>query len=153
MSHLRWVLRYVAWPLTVLILAWVFYAPLKVALEGVTEVNAGPFRAKLEKAVKHQGIAFKTSELATLTMDQLQMFLILGGEKGQELSVEFRHGATDKLLRDLEALDKLGLIKIDRKKSTTEKSMGYDTTPDGRKVHKLIMDQLYEELVQRPNRA
>ena len=100
----RLVLKHALWPLTVLILAWWFSAPLKTSLEGLSEINAGPFRAKLERAAKNQGLQFQTSELAALTMDQLQMFLIVGGEKGQELSVQFKHGATDNLRRDFDAL-------------------------------------------------
>ena len=148
-------LKHALWPITVLILAWLFYMPLKTSLEGLSEVNAGPFRAKLEKAAKNQQLHFQTSELATLTLDQLQSFLIIGGEKGQELSVEFRHGSTDKLQRDFEALDRLELVKITAKKEQPGKSPNvfYDTTEKGRKVHKLIMDQLYEELVLRPNRS
>jgi hypothetical protein len=147
-------LRRALWPITVLILVWSFYAPLKASLEGLSEINAGPFQAKLERAARNQGLHFQTSELATLTMDQLQTFLIAGGEKGQELTVEFRHGSTDKLKRDFDRLHQLGLVRVTDTKERTGKppNVFYDTTEKGRKIHKLIMDQLYEELVLLPNR-
>jgi hypothetical protein len=62
-------------------------------------------------------------------------------------TVEFRHGSTDKLKQDIERLNQLGLVRIIDKKEQTGKTPNvfYETTEQGRKMHKLIMDQLYEE--------
>ena len=50
--------------------------------------------------------------------------------------------------RDFETLGSLGLLEV-RGRADTSSEVVFNTTPKGRRVHKLIMDQLYQALVLR----
>ena len=144
------ILKYLSLPVCILLAALLFRRPLIAAFEALSEIKAGGFTLSIDRAAKRQALDFSTDELSSLTMDELHMFLIMGGEQGDEIDIVHKQGSHQRRKREFEHLAALGLLSIRKYEDAGPEGMPrceFETLEKGRRVHKLLMDQLYQELV------
>jgi hypothetical protein len=131
-----------------------FYPQIRDALKGVSKVGYGSFVVELQTVANLRGIPETANDLRGLSSDELQFFLVVGGESGNQ--TKYSSGLPqERQARIIDELSKRGLLQMikmvdtsdpDYPKGFTGKATMYQTTDKGRKVHRAIMDVIYQQL-------
>lgn len=131
------------WPLGVmtLLVVLVWRGELSKVLSSIQSLKFGSFSIATREGAKNFNVLNEYESLSDLTMPQLHLFLVVGGESGDAAiyqsplpSGEFRSG--------FKKLSSLGLIEY-----KDGENVNYSNTEKGKKLHKVIMDNLYASLV------
>ncbi len=129
------------WPLVLTALLFWLFCNYKNIISTLGELNfkKGDFSLSIKtKASKVDAIALY-GKLPSLNSQQLHLFLIVGGEEGEKTTYK----PVYPIEPAFEKLSKLGLIEYEQ----SDAGVIFKNTTDGTKLHKIIMDEVYQKLV------
>ena len=145
-------LENLTWPIFIVLVGYLalFWRrdALLSLLSRISSIKMGSFALDVKNAAEETGALDFYDKLPELTLTQLHLFLVVGGEGGDQCTYTNKVNPVE-MQNAWEKLSTLGLIKYEKK----PKSFIFKTTNKGRKLHKVIMDQLYKSIVIQKPRA
>jgi hypothetical protein len=143
------------WPLTILmvfiLLVIFFRESIKNVINSLTELKVGDFSLSIKQAATKTGTLPLLDGMSNLNSQQLHLFLVLGGEGGSSCTYQNKW-PSDQFDRAMKHLSDLGLIEFSKgySKEHGEEVTKFGNTEKGISLHKIIMDQIYKDLVISP---
>ena len=131
------------WPiLLIILLIWfIIFGDFKKLIESIKSLQVGSFSIVTKEAAEKANALAEYQNLSSLTYQQLHLFLVVGGESGDQ--AEYKSSMnTVEFQNAFKKLNDLGLIEYIIKDGQTH----FGNTDKGKVVHKVIMDNLYHQL-------
>jgi len=142
---------FVTWQFIVLLVLIIFSGHVGTFIDHLGKFKVGNVEFTISELAKNAGIPEKSiKQLKGLSYDELKLFLIKGGEDGDATDYNLKNYSDNYFIKMHKDLDSLGLIrnvKIDSNHNGNKGELWVNssTTPIGRKLHRAILDAIYND--------
>ncbi|MHC4538395.1 MAG: hypothetical protein ACYTEK_03545 [Planctomycetota bacterium] len=140
------VLENLTWPIFIALVGYFVLFKHRDALLSLLSrtgsIKVGSFALDVKNAAQEAGTLDFYDKLPELTLTQLHLFLVVGGEGGEQTTYTNKVNPVE-MQNAWKKLSALGLIEYAKK----PRSVVFKNTEEGKKLHKIIMDQLYKGIV------
>lgn len=149
-----------SWQLITLVIILLLLKPIRALVSGINNLKVGSFQLSLQKIGESLGVPNSVSDIGRLNYDDLKIFLIICGEDSDYYSFQPWNMPAAKFKAILDKLDNNELIKLtdpppppkdDKTKPAADPDQPpvwhFVTTPKGRKVHRALLDSIYEQML------
>ena len=147
--------KIVTWPFITLMIFLTLLSPIKKLLKETELIKIGDFQISVTEIARSLGVSNIIQDINDLSYDELKLFLIIGGEDANYYIFNPKNIPHEKLVQMYKNLSDKGLIEqIDPKtiegydKMKIDGGFGFKTTIKGEKVHRAILDAIYNNLIE-----
>jgi hypothetical protein len=118
-----------------LIFIWLSTAGLELSM-----LKGPGFEARFDREVANKDLRSELESLQTLDRDQLQLFLIVGRDRGTR---SIHYTGPEAQIENWEALQRADLLKYNKLEG---ERVEFTLTPKANLLHKVLFDSLYESI-------
>ena len=152
-----------SWPIIAIVIVLLLLKPLRAIISGINNIKVGDFQLSLQKIGESLGVPTSVEDISNLNYDDLKIFLIICGEDADYYYFKPTNMVATKFKQILDHLADNGLITLfdpapnpdeaakgdpNNPASTPQNpTFGFNTTEKGRKVHRALLDSIYEQLL------
>jgi len=151
-----------SWPIIAIIIVLLLLKPIRGIVSGINNIKVGDFQLSLQKIGESLGVPTSVEDISNLNYDDLKIFLIICGEDADYYYFKPTNMVAGKFKQILDKLAENGLITLfdpapdpneaankdpKNQEATQSPTFGINTTEKGRKVHRALLDSIYEQLL------
>jgi len=152
-----------SWPIIAIVIVLLLLKPIRGIVSGINNIKVGDFQLSLQKIGESLGVPTSVEDISSLNYDDLKIFLIICGEDADYYYFKPTNMVAGKFKQILDHLADSGLITLfdpapnpdeaaksdPNNPATTPQNptFGISTTEKGRKVHRALLDSIYEQLL------
>jgi hypothetical protein len=152
-----------SWPIIAIVIVLLLLKPIRAIISGINNIKVGDFQLSLQKIGESLGVPTSVEDISNLNYDDLKIFLIICGEDADYYYFKPTNMVAGRFKQILDNLANNGLITLfdpapnpdetakndpDHPAATPQNpTFGFNTTEKGRKVHRALLDSIYEQLL------
>ena len=157
-----------SWPIIAIVIILLLLKPIRGIVSGINNIKVGDFQLSLQKIGESLGVPTSVSDISNLNYDDLKIFLIICGEDADYYYFKPTNMLAGRFKQILDNLANNGLITlfnpspdqvagVDNSAAKNDPNnppqqpqsptFGFNTTEKGRKVHRVLLDSIYEQLL------
>jgi len=155
-----------SWPIITIAIVLLLLKPIRGIVSGINNIKVGDFQVSLQKIGESLGVPTSVLDISNLNYDDLKIFLIICGEDADYYYFRPGNMIAGKFKQILDHLADNGLITLfdtpppadaantddPNAAAATQAAQqgptfGINTTEKGRKVHRALLDSIYEQLL------
>jgi len=147
-----------SWQMITLVMLLLLIKPIRALVGGINNIKVGDFQLSLQKIGESLGVPTSVEDISSLNYDDLKIFLVICGEDSDYYIFQPANMIAAKFKAILDKLASNGLIILTDLPAPDPNSQGgqntpntptwqFNTTEKGRKVHRALLDSIYEQLL------
>jgi hypothetical protein len=156
-----------SWPIITIIIILLLLKPIRGIVSGINNIKVGDFQLSLQKIGESLGVPTSVEDISNLNYDDLKIFLIICGEDADYYYFKPTNMVAGRFKQILDNLATNGLITLfnpspeqvanvdgsaksdpnNPPPAPASPTFGFNTTEKGRKVHRALLDSIYEQLL------